>query len=195
MKQRWKRCIKGVCCAGLVVVLLAFFQFLEKYIESAFSSIHEHDAAMVVLSESWDATLGIPHLLRDGGGTIRSAAMNMLQFEGCVNVQTMFSDDLSQLFFLMECVSYIFHNKKICQKIRNLQEFPLRNVFFFCCFRVRFFPSVLHQNISSLVFLEEHWKVHFSKAKSTSQIPFFFFQKSSTRRSFIFPHPSSEELY
>lgn len=98
---------------------------------------------MVVLIESWlrCCSLGTPHLLRVAGGTIRSAAMNTLPFEGCTNVQTTFSAALSHLFFfLMECVSYMFENKKVCQKIKNLQEFPLRNVFLSVVSRLGYFP-------------------------------------------------------
>lgn len=93
--------------------------------------------------------IGHPPLLRVAGGTVRSAAMNTPQFEGCTNVQTTFSGALSQLFLIMECVSYMFQSQKVFQEIRNLQEFPLRNVFLSVVSGLGFFPPILQQNFSS----------------------------------------------
>lgn len=111
-------------------------------------------------------SLGIPHLLRIASDTMRSAAMNTPQFGACTNVQTTFSGALSQLFFLMNCVIYMFQNKKVCQKIRNLQEFPLRNVFLSLVSGLGFFPQYFHRTFLHEFFQRSTEKFTFQKQSS-----------------------------
>lgn len=84
--------------------------------------------------------IGHSLLLTAACGTVRSATMDTIPFEGCTNVQKTFSGTV------MECVSYAFQNKKACQKIRTLQQLPLRNVFLSVAFVVLvFFPPKYHK--------------------------------------------------
>lgn len=179
MKKLYQRGLSG----GLGCCIVGVFFISRKILRLCILIIHRQDAATVVWSESWlwCCSLGIPPLLKVAGGTITSAAMNTLPFEGCTTSR----GALSQLFFLMECVSYVFQNKKVCQKIRNFQEFPLRNVFLSVVSGLGFFSSNTFTKHFFMSFSRGALKQKQSSLVKSPSLPFR--NQVYIRRNFLFP--------